>query len=192
MKFKEFRDKIEGLSKLSEGWRGVIYTGFWNGERVSVKVAKDEKVVKAIQKEADILERLKGMEEFPQILFKGEDFFLYRFIDGIPFRRAGLNPEEKKRVYRKLLEIAYKLDSMGIVRDEFSRIDKNVLIGKEGKVYLLDFERGKLSSRPSNLTQFLQLLVREGFLSRDFAVELGKRYLRDREGVYREVLGKLE
>lgn len=192
MRFEDFKEEVEDLRKLSEGWRGIIYRGKWEGRDVSVKVAKSSDVVKAIQKEADILERLKGLEMFPQILTKGEDFFVYTFIEGEPYGRLKLCPEEERRVLRTVLRAAYELDKMGIKRDEFSSIDKNVLVGKDGKVYILDFERGGFKSRPSNLTQFLQLLVRKGYLSIEEAKSLGRGYIRDMEGVFREVLARLK
>ncbi len=192
MKFSEFKREVRNLRELAEGWRGVVYTGEWKGRKVSVKVAKNEQVVKAIQREADILERLKGMREFPQILFRGEDFFVYEFIEGKPLGKLRLSPEEERRVLKRLLELAYRLDSMGISRDEFANLYKNVLLDERGNVYVLDFERGKLSKRPSNLTQFLQLLRRRGYITRDEAVELGRRYMRDRDGVFGELMAKLE
>lgn len=192
MKFEEFRRELKNLEKFAQGWRGVIYTGEWQGRRVSVKVAKSKDVLKAINKEAQILEKLKGIPGFPQILTKGEDFFVYEFIEGRPLGKVDLTPEQEKKVLRTLLTFAYMLDNLGINRDEFARVYKNALLDNEGKVYLLDFERGKFSKRPSNVPQFLQLLYRKGYLNRDEAVELGRRYMRDREGVFTELMAKLE
>ncbi len=192
MRFRDFKEEVEELSKLSEGWRGVIYTGLWRGLKVSIKVARGPDVIEAIRKEAKILERLRGMDSFPCILLAGEDFFVYRFIEGVPYRRAALSQEEERRVLRRLLEIAFNLDNLGISRDEFSNIDKNVLIGEDREVYVLDFERGGFKERPSNLTQFLQHLVRRGYLNLEEAVSLGKRYRRDREDVFRELLERLK
>ncbi len=192
MKFEEFKSEVEDLQRLAEGWRGVVYTGNWKGKRVSIKVAKSKEVVKAIQKEADILERLKGQREFPQILFRGEDFFVYEFIEGVPLKRAELGEEKEREVLRELLRIAYRLDSLEIKRDEFANVDKNVLIGRRGEIYVLDFERGGFSRRPSNLTQFLQLLLRKGYLKREEVIELGKRYMKEREAVFKEILSKLK
>ncbi|RUM28141.1 MAG: hypothetical protein DSY32_04745, partial [Aquifex sp.] len=85
MKFSEFIREVRDIKEIAEGWRGKVYVGYWNGKKVAVKVAKAPDKVKAIQKEAEILERLKGIEGFPQVLFKGEDFFVYEFIEGKPF-----------------------------------------------------------------------------------------------------------
>jgi len=192
VRFSELKEEIKDLNKFAEGWRGIIYKGIWRGERVAVKVAKREEVVRALRKEARILERLKGIENFPQILLEGEDFFLYRFIEGRPYGELRLSFEEKKRVLGEVLRIAYLLDCMGIRRDEFGRIDKNVLVGKEGRVYVLDFERGSLGGKPTNLTQFMQVLLREGFVSLEEVRRLGKEYISQRRKVFEELLRRLK
>ncbi len=192
MRFEEFRNKLENFSLYAEGWRSYIYVGLWREEKVSVKVAKSKNVVKAIQREADILEYLKGLEGFPYILFRGDDFFVYRFIEGTPYGRLGASGEEEKRILRKVLELAFILDEKGINRDEFSRIDKNVIVSEDGGVYILDFERGGFSKRPSNVTQFLQLLRRKGFLTHKESIELGKMYGKGKEEVFKRIMAKLE
>ncbi len=186
--------EIEGLrnlQKFSEGWRGVIYVGDYGGERVALKVAKDESRIKAINREADILERLRGIEFFPYLLLRGKGFFAYRFIEGKPFGKVygTLSLKERAKVIEDILRAAYRLDGMGIRRNEFSKIGKNVLIGKGNRVYILDFDRGNFTDRPANLPQFLQFLVREGILDLRSAIELGRRYREDREGVYRKLIG---
>lgn len=193
MGFTDFRRELRRLRKFAEGWRGVIYRGEWKGEEVAVKVAKGPEVAEALRKEGEILEKLRGVEGFPQLLLRGEDFVAYRFIEGTPLGRLSPSREEEKRILRRVAELAYLLDSMGIRRDEFQRLDKNVLIGADGRVYVLDFERGSFSDRPSNLPQLLQLLRRKGYVSPEEAVSLGRRYVRgEREAVFREVLSKLK
>ncbi len=192
MRFEEFRKYLEGLEEIGKGWRGRVYKAFWKGKEVAVKVAGRPETVEAVRKEAEILRVLKGRKGYPQILFTGDDFFLYEFIRGKTLKEAGLSREKKKEVYRTLLERAYELDTLGIKRDEFDYVEKNVILGEDGEVYVIDFDRGVFSKRPSNLTQFLQLLVREGFLTRGEAIDLGRRYREDMEGVFRDVLRRLK
>jgi len=193
VRFREFRKELRNLRKFAEGWRGVIYTGEWRGEKVAVKVAKRPEVAEALRKEGEILEKLRGIEGFPQLLLRGEDFVAYRFIEGTPLGKLSPSGQEERRILRRIAELAYLLDSMGIRRDEFQKLDKNVLIGTDGRVYVLDFERGSFSGRPSNLPQLLQLLRRRGYVSHEEAVSLGKRYTEgEREAVFREVLSKLK
>ncbi|MDQ7038075.1 MAG: hypothetical protein Q9N26_02580 [Aquificota bacterium] len=192
MRFEELRKELRDLEKIGKGWRGVVYRAMWRGEEVAVKVANRPEAEEAIRKEAEILKALKGKRGYPQIVLSGEDFLVYRFIRGKTLREAGLDREKRKEVYRKVLEKAFELDSLRIKRDEFDYIEKNVILGEDGEVYIIDFDRGKFSERPSNLTQFLQLLVREGYLTREEAIDLGKRYRSDREGVLEEVLRRLK
>ncbi|HIP43293.1 MAG TPA: hypothetical protein EYG91_05280, partial [Aquifex aeolicus] len=129
----------------------------------------------------------KGIKGFPQIILRGEDFFVYKFIEGITYGKAKLSKEDKKKVLKSVLEKAYFLDKLGINRDEFSNIRKNVLIDSEGEVYVIDFDRGTFKKNPSNVRQFLQFLRREGFMSQEWAIDLGKRYKEDPEKVIEEI-----
>jgi len=187
MRFAEFKDKVQELMDFAEGWRGRIYVGFFNGNKVAIKIAKSLEKVEAIRKESKILEQLKGIKGFPQIILRGEDFFVYKFIEGITYGKAKLSKEDKKKVLKSVLEKAYFLDKLGINRDEFSNIRKNVLIDSEGEVYVIDFDRGTFKKNPSNVRQFLQFLRREGFMSQEWAIDLGKRYKEDPEKVIEEI-----
>jgi len=79
--FEEFRREVEDLKKIGEGWRGVVYRGKWKGEVIALKVAKRKEALQAIRKEGEILEKLRGIDGFPQILVRGVDFVAYRFIE---------------------------------------------------------------------------------------------------------------
>ncbi|MCS6957374.1 MAG: hypothetical protein RMK75_02810 [Aquificaceae bacterium] len=187
MKFEELRGSLENLELFSKGWRGYIYKALWRGAEVAIKVAKDKDRERAIRKEAQILELLKGIKGFPQIITSGEDFILYEFIKGKPIEKVSLNHSQKVVVYLKVLDLIETLDRLGINKDELHRLDKNTLIGDGLEVYLVDFERGSLKVRKRhNLSQFLQLLSREGFIKPEEAIALGRRYAKG-EDVYHEV-----
>ena len=193
MKFEEIRKNIQELILIGEGWRGIVYRGKYQGLDLAFKVARSKEQEHAIRKEGKILERLLGIHGFPQIVLSGDDFIAYKFIEGKPFRKVELSKDEKLRVYLQVLRMAYMLDRMGINRDEFQNIEKNLVIGEDKTVYLLDFERGSLNAKkPHNLPQFMQLLVREGILERSRAIELGKVYKERMEEVFRELEALLE
>ncbi|ADC89007.1 conserved hypothetical protein [Thermocrinis albus DSM 14484] len=193
MRFKEFKKLLRDVQIFNKGWRGYIYTGFWEGRKVAVKVARSPEKEYAIKKEAEILTLLKGLKNFPQILYSGEDFFVYQFIEGLPLQQLSLSPEEKVRIYRKVLDLVVLLDKMRINRDELQRLDKNLLVGADGEVYLLDFERGQPNAtKPHNFTQFLQFLRKEGILSQEEAVRIGKLYRTNPEEACNEVKSLLD
>lgn len=193
MRFEGFRERVEGLELFSKGWRGFIFRGLWEGKKVALKVARDKEKEYAIRKECEILELLKGVKGFPQLLLCGEDFFVYEFIEGVPVERAKLSREDRLKVYINLLGLIEKLDELGINKDELSRLDKNTLVGDNLSVYMLDFERGQRGAKKRhNLSQFLQLLLREGYLDLEKARALGKAYTDGDDGVYNEVRSILE
>lgn len=187
MKFETLREQLEEIEFLSKGWRGIVYKARWRGKQVAIKVAKEKEKEYAIRKEGEILKILKGHKGFPKILLVGEDFIMYEFIEGNPIEKVSLSREEKALVYLKILDLIKVLDILGINKEELSCLDKNTLIDKEMNVYLLDFERGSARvKKRHNLSQFLQLLVREGYISMEKAIEIGKRYSKG-EDVYDEV-----
>lgn len=186
--------EVKNLKPFAKGWRGLIFVGEYEGLKVAVKLAKGRDKVRAINKEADILQKLKGIEYFPQLVLRGDGYLGYKFIEGETFGKflKGAGRIQRLQAYRQILEAAYILDGMGINRDEFSNLYKNVLIDGKGKVYVLDFERGAFKDRPTNLTQLLQLFVREGLIPLERAVELGKDYRNNPQGVYNEILEIIE
>ncbi len=191
MKFEKFKDRLKDIEKLNEGWRGVIYTAFFDNQKVSVKVAKDADKLDALKKEINILLKLKGREGFPQIIFFGEDFFVYQFIEGFPFRTIGKDRNRKTEALRKVLTLAYKLDTLGIDHGELTRIDKNVIVNEQGEVFLLDFDRGTDKGKKRNVPQLIQVLRREGLLSHEEAVHFGKEYRKNSEAVFRALRDKI-
>ncbi len=178
MRFHDLLPSLKEITPIAEGWRGKIFKAKLKGQDVTVKVAKRPEVEYALRKEAKILEMLKGVKGFPQLIMSGEDFLVYEFIKGIRLSDLSLDFKRKAEIYLKILEKAFFLDKMKINKDEFTRIEKNTLVDEQGEVYLIDFERGQLNSkRPTNVTQFIQLLRREGFLTIEEAKSLGKEYL---------------
>jgi len=187
VRFEKFKESLRDLQLFSKGWRGYIYRARWKDTDVAIKVAKDSEREYAIRKEGEILKLLKGHRGFPQLLEAGEDFLVYEFIHGVPIEKASLTKSQKIFVYLRVLELIELLDRLGINKEELHKLDKNTLIGKDLEVYLIDFERGSMQAKKRhNLSQFLQLLAREGFLTLQKAKELGISYSKGEE-VYHEV-----
>ncbi|MFN3870021.1 MAG: hypothetical protein ACK4MW_00840 [Aquificaceae bacterium] len=187
MRFDNFKESIRDLQLFNKGWRGLIYKGLWEGIEVAIKVAKAKEKEYAIRKEGEILKLLKGYKGFPQLLMVGENFIVYEFIRGNPIEKLSLSKSQKSLIYLRIIDLIKVLDSQRINKDELQCLDKNTLVDDNFDVYLLDFERGSLDvKKRHNLSQFLQLLVKDGYITREKAIELGKRYAKAEE-VYDEV-----
>ena len=180
---------IKNPVKIDEGWRGVIYAGEYKGKKVSLKIAKSQENIEAINKEAGILEILRGKKEFPQILERGNGYFIYEFIEGAPFKSI----KDKgiiKEVLKRLVDIARFLDISGINHGELNNIEKNVLVNVKDSnidVYLLDFDRGGFSKKTHNVSQLIQVLRKHGILSLEEAIKFGKEYFKEPEKVVKEL-----
>ena len=184
--FSKLEIKLENPVKIGEGWRGEVYCGFLEGKKVAIKVAKRKEAEEAIRKEARILEFLKGLEGVPKLVYKGKDFFIYEFVEGMPFGKVDWTREELKKIFLKLVDICYKLDKMGVSQGEMHNIEKNVVVNKKDmgiEVHILDFDRGCFSKKPRNIPQLLQVLRRYSFISTGEAIEKGKSYIKNPEKV---------
>ncbi len=197
----EFPPTFEGLKerfklqKFAEGYRGEIYIFTHGGKKLAVKKPQEKRLVKTFQKEAQILSFLKekGVKFVPQIEFSGRDYFIYHFIEGEPFKKIWKSADapRRKRLLKKMLLAAYVLDCLGVFKNEFQRPFTNVLVSGR-KLYLLDFERGKLGKRWKNLPQLLQFLMAVDVLNREETIGLGKEYKNNPRGVLKRILKMVE
>jgi len=75
-------------------------------------------------------------------------------IQGVHIEDAimNLSPEQLE----KILDACRTLDRLGIQKEEMNHPDRHIIIGN--RVVFVDFERGVLKDRPSNLTQFVVYL----------------------------------
>lgn len=193
MYFDDFK-KNKIFNFLARGWRGEIYMFEEDNRLLCVKKAISKEAIYAITKEANILSCLFKDTRFPQVLYQGRDFFVYHYINAVPFERVFYNlADDKKRyILKQILKAAYDLDNLGINRGEFDKEYKNILIDEKLNVYVLDFDRGSFSKYPKNVTQFIQSLRVKNYLSLEKAINLGKSYKTSQEQVYLELLHVLE
>ena len=183
MKFEDIKEKIKGLQIIGKGWRGVVYKGILDNKTLAFKVASRPEVIKAIQKEGKVLEIVNKENIGGRLTLKGEDFIAYQFIEGKHLIDI-INENNYKDLIFQIFIQCWKLDNLKINKDEMQRPLKNAIVNKEGKVYLIDFERAKFSKKPSNITQLLQFILNLKdkyfpFIDKEKVINLGKNYKND-------------
>ncbi|AIY89117.1 hypothetical protein [Geoglobus acetivorans] len=72
------------------------------------------------------------------------------FIEGRPIKDV-INELNSETIGR-ILDICRKLDVLGIQKEEMNHPDRHIIISD--RIVFIDFERGVIKCRPSNLTQF--------------------------------------
>lgn len=160
-----FLREIEGLgvnhvSKLTQGHRGVIYTGFIGKRKVVVKKHRESsEAIGRMVNEARWLKVLNRKGIGPKLLHYAEDYLMYRYVQGefLPtFIHSGSLVEVRK-VLKDVLNQCYIMDSIGVNKEEMHNPYKHILVSN-GKAVMLDFERCHVSQSPKNVTQFCQYI----------------------------------
>ncbi len=166
--------------QLAASWRrGEIWLN--KEKNIAVKKALSEEKVAAINKERQLLLRLKklGINFVPQIIDYGEGWFAYKripWIHLIDFLKK--YPEKEKPILQDLLTKAYILDKVWIVHWELIRPFKNVIVGLciTEDLYIIDFERwatGNFSWK--NLRSYAQFLLAKWYLTIPEAQQLANK-----------------
>ncbi len=164
---------VEEVIYFTEGNRGIIYTGILDkGKLVKSHISKSSKVKVAIKVEKRDMGRVDNEVNWlkilnkerigPKMLFSGKDYFVYEFVEGefiLDYIKHHSELEVKKVLNVVLLQCR-QMDELGMTKEEMHHPQKHVLIDKQGRVVLLDFERCTRTDKPQNVTQFIEFICR--------------------------------
>jgi release factor glutamine methyltransferase len=165
-KFRVLLEKkgISNIHPLAKGHRGLIFTGSLKKKKVTIKVQRSDIGAKGtVNNEANRLKLLNKHNIGPKLLFAGNDFFVYEFVDGEFIFDYFSRPDVKKNpvisVLKDVFGQMYTLDHLGLNKEEMHHPPKHIIITKKGKPVLLDFERCKPHKNVHNVTQFCQFVI---------------------------------
>ncbi|HLD72750.1 MAG TPA: HemK2/MTQ2 family protein methyltransferase [Candidatus Nanoarchaeia archaeon] len=171
------RKGIEEIQYLSHGKRGNVFTGIldrsklvkthFSSKKDPIKVAikikrKESQAQERIENETKWLKILNPKGIGPKLLFSGEDFLVYEFVEGtfFPDWIKDQPKPEIKRVLSIIFEQCYLLDQLGLNKEEMHRPLKHILLDKNNFPVMIDFERITETKKPHNLTQFIEFISR--------------------------------
>lgn len=148
---------------LARGHRGKIYI-FNKGKKQFIKKLpiKSSKDSINIENEANFTKLLNNYNIAPKFISydKKSDSLIREFIDG---ERIGdyLLTHSKLEILNIIKQVFYqllKLDELKLNKFEMTNPYKHIIIDKNNKPWLIDFERCRYTEQPKNVTQFLQYL----------------------------------
>lgn len=158
--FISVKKKVKSPTYFSHGKRGVIFVGMYKGKKVAVKIKKkDSTAVDRIKNEAFWLKKLNKERIGPKLLFAGEEYIIYEFVEGkfiLDFIATHEAPAIKKVLFNGVRQ-CFTLDQLKITKEEMHHPVKHIIVKRTNAV-LLDFERVHKTSKPKNVTQFVQFL----------------------------------
>lgn len=156
------RKRILYVRRFTKGHRGLIFIGKYGKRKVAIKVQRPDSPAKeTVNHESKILARLNRKGIGPRVVMSGKDFFVYPFVGGM-FMKEYLSSTTKKYALIMLHNVFRQmrvLDKFGHNKEEMHHPYKHVIVGKSGKITLLDFERCHAAIKVHNVTQFCQCVT---------------------------------
>lgn len=151
---------IKNIKYLAHGKRGMVFTAKYKNKKIAVKTKKyDSEALGRVQNEAFFLDLLNKHRIGPELLLRGDNWLAYRFVPGKLIRDwlPNAKKSELNHVLSKVFYKCFKMDQLGINKEEMHRPVKHIIIGRSVK--LIDFERARKTKDPKNVSQFCQFVM---------------------------------
>ena len=155
-------ESLEGLRDfrfLARGHKGVVYVAEGAAGRVAIKVCRGG----GARQEERWLRRCNELGIGASLVsYEWDDCVAMEYVEGPSIGEAldgAVPPGVLFKALRDLLGQCARLDERGIDKREMNRCQKHVIVSREGKSTLLDFERCQESAKPSNVTGLAQYLT---------------------------------
>jgi putative serine/threonine protein kinase len=194
---------------LGKGFVGIVVVAHMEGQRVALKIRRVDADRAGLEHEAQMLAKANEVQVGPRLIGVSRNFLLMQLIDGAVLPRwldAKKEEAHVRGVLNEVLEQCWRLDSAGLDHGELSKAPKHIIISKQGKPFLVDFETASVDRRPSNVTAVCQFFfTSHGSVAKSVAEVLGevnrveainalRRYKNERkrenfDGVLRACLG---
>lgn len=171
--------RIGALSVLGKGYAGVVVLARYRGRTVAVKIRRTDSQRNSLAGEAGLLRRANVVGVGPRFVAASRNFLVMEYLDGprISDWIAGVGGRgasaEARRVLAKILGDCFRLDVAGMDHGELSMISKHVIVGRRGRVTVIDFESSSVHRRTSNVTSATQ------------AIFIGSGIAKKTAGIYR-------
>ena len=164
---------------LGKGFVGIIVTAHLNGQKAALKIRRVDADRLGLQHEAQMLAKANALQVGPKLIGVSKNFLLMQLVDGCLLPRwLGLHKEKAQVhcVLSEVLEQCWRLDSAGLDHGELSKAPKHIIVDKQLKPWIVDFETASLNRRTSNVTSICQFLfTSSGAVARAVAEVLGER-----------------
>ncbi len=168
---------IENIQYFTHGKRGNIFTGTIDRSKfikkhlplrkdivkVAIKVKrKESQAVQRMENEARWLPLLNQQGIGPRFLFHGEGYLVYEFVEGediVDWIKTH-SKDKIQTILSQILEQAYRLDQLGMAKEELQHPQQHILITSCQQAVFLDFERAHETKTPHNVTQAAEFIGR--------------------------------
>jgi putative serine/threonine protein kinase len=168
---------------LGKGFVGIVVIAHLNGQRVAVKIRRVDADRVDLLHEAQMLSKANSANVAPKLFAASKNFLLMQLIEGelLPDWLDNKDAVKVKTVLGEVLEQCFRLDAIGLDHGELSKAPKHVIIDRQLKPWIVDFETASDARKPANITAICHFLFSSaGEVARTVADVLGER---DREEI---------
>jgi putative serine/threonine protein kinase len=159
------RSSAFNVPVLGKGFVGVVVTAHLNGQRAALKIRRVDADRPSLLHEAEMLTKANSVHVGPSFIGASKNFLLMQLIDGAPLPQwfeMHTAKEEVRKVLADILEQCWRLDAAGLDHGELSKAPKHLLVDKEQKPWIVDFETASDTRKPANVTAVCQYLFMSG------------------------------
>jgi len=146
---------------LGKGFVGIVVIAHLGGERVALKIRRVDADRAGLEHEAQMLAKANAVQVGPNLIGASRNFLLMQLVDGCLLPRWLGAYKEKglvRGVLSEVLEQCWRLDSVGLDHGELSKAPKHIIVEKQQKPFLVDFETASVDRKPANVTSVCQFL----------------------------------
>ncbi|MFQ6065208.1 MAG: RIO1 family regulatory kinase/ATPase [Candidatus Bathyarchaeia archaeon] len=171
--------KAFDISVLGKGCVGIVVVAIINERKVALKVRRLDADRSAMWREAVMLRKANIVDVGPNLIDATENFLVMEFVEGtlLPSWVESLEEGMESRirhVLRAVLEQCWRLDEIGLDHGQLSRAPKHIILKKDDKPCIVDFETASASRRVSNVTSVCQYLFIGSRVAKAIAKRIGE------------------
>jgi len=165
--------KIGDVPVLGKGYVGIVVSACTEKGKAALKIRRTDADRETMKREADMLRIANSVNVGPRLLGFTQDLLLMELVEGLLLPawiekvRIERNAAKRtRRVLRDILEQCRRLDEAGLDHGELSKAPKHIMVDREDKAWILDFESASTTRRTSNVTSICQFLFLKGKTAR--------------------------
>jgi putative serine/threonine protein kinase len=167
------------LPVLGKGFVGIVVIAHLNGQKVAVKIRRVDADRIDLFHEARMLTKANSANVAPKLFAASKNFLLMQLIEGdlLPdWLKTDRDKVAVMRVLGEVLEQCFRMDEIGLDHGELSKAPKHVIVDRQMKPWIVDFETASDARKPSNVSAMGSFLFTSaGEVARNVAAVLGER-----------------
>ncbi len=198
---KDRLKEVQNITYFTKGHRGILYIGDYKKKKVVIKTErKDSDAIGRIENEINYLKILNAKGIGPKLYFydKKLTYFVYEYIDGEFFpiwleHATKKNKSLIKKIIKNVFVQCFRMDKIKVNKEEMHHPYKHIIIDKNKKPIMVDFERCHKSIEPKNVTQFSTYMISDFMVNllKDKGIKVNKEKMIKAAKAYKKKMSKV-